>query len=136
MEGFEYRGSSAGLRRRFEELQRLDVRDFPNAAHDLLRTVLECSIKDYFKAEGQPLASGTMLGQSITPHTLWPAPDAPGRYEAACSCGARREGTAAEITAWSRQHDDEPWRNHVTAIMNGGRRIDEDNGNALAEDPR
>jgi hypothetical protein len=66
MDGFEYRGSSAGLRRRFEELQRLDVRDFPNATHDLLRTVLECAIKDYFAAAGQPLPGHTMLGKSIT----------------------------------------------------------------------
>jgi hypothetical protein len=64
MEGFEYQGSSAGLRRRFEELRRLDVRDFPNAAHDLLRTVLECAIKDYFAAKGQTL-TGKMLGFCI-----------------------------------------------------------------------
>jgi len=55
MEGFEYKGSSAGMRRRFEELARLDVRDFPNAGYDLLRTVLECAIKDYFAAKGQRL---------------------------------------------------------------------------------
>lgn len=65
MDGFRYKGSSDGLRRRFEELQRLDVRDFPNATHDLLRTILECSIKDYFKAEGRPLQATAMLGQCI-----------------------------------------------------------------------
>jgi hypothetical protein len=64
MDGFEYQGPSAGLRRRFEELRRLDVRDFPNAAHDLLRTVLECAIKDYFAARWQPL-TGKMLGFCI-----------------------------------------------------------------------
>ena len=64
MDGFEYQGSSAGLRRRFEELRRLDVRDYPNAAHDLLRTVLECAIKDHFAAKGQPL-TGKMLGACI-----------------------------------------------------------------------
>ncbi|MCR3719122.1 MULTISPECIES: hypothetical protein [Prauserella salsuginis group] len=53
MDGFVYSGTSAGLRRRFEELGRLDVRDFPNATHDLLRTVLECAIKDYFRTNGQ-----------------------------------------------------------------------------------
>lgn len=53
MEGFEYGGNSGGMRRRFEELARIDVRDFPNAAHDLLRTVLECAIKDHFRAKGQ-----------------------------------------------------------------------------------
>ena len=56
MEGFEYQGSSAGLRRRFEELKRLDVRDFPNAAHDLLRTVLECAIKDHFASSATAVA--------------------------------------------------------------------------------
>lgn len=65
MDGFDYKGSSAGLRRRFEELGRLDVRDFPNAAHDLLRTVLECAIKDYFTLKNQPLPVSAMLGQSI-----------------------------------------------------------------------
>jgi len=64
MDGFDYQGSSAGLRRRFEELRRLDVRDFPNAAHDLLRTLLECAIKDHFAAKGQPL-TGKMLGPCI-----------------------------------------------------------------------
>jgi hypothetical protein len=65
MDGFEYQGSSAGLRRRFEELKRLDLRDFPNATHDLLRTVLECSIKDYFISIGRPLAAGRMLSACV-----------------------------------------------------------------------
>ena len=65
LDGFVYRGSSPGLRRRFEELQRLDVRDFPNATHDLLRTILECAIKDYFAGKGQPLPAGKMLGSCI-----------------------------------------------------------------------
>lgn len=64
MEGFEYKGNSAGLRRRLEELGRLDVRDFPNAAYDLLRTVLECAIKDHAAATGRSL-TGKMLGASI-----------------------------------------------------------------------
>lgn len=66
MDGFEYRGSSGGLRRRFEELKRLDVRDFPNAAYDLLRTVLECAIKDHFFAKWQKRLTGKMLGACIT----------------------------------------------------------------------
>lgn len=53
--GFEYNGNSAGLRRRLEELRRLDLRDFPNAAHDLVRTIFECAIKDYFARLGKPL---------------------------------------------------------------------------------
>jgi hypothetical protein len=61
MDGFVYQGSSAGLRRRFEELRRLDVREFPNAAHDLLRTLLECAIKVHFAAKGQPLPTDSML---------------------------------------------------------------------------
>jgi hypothetical protein len=60
MEGFEYKGTSAGMRRRFEELSRIDVRDFPNAAYDLLRTVLECAIKDHFAAKGQRLTGKTL----------------------------------------------------------------------------
>jgi hypothetical protein len=65
MEGFEYRGSSGGMRRRFEELRRIDVRDFPNAAYDLLRTVLECSIKEYFNGRGSPLPGKKTIGPCI-----------------------------------------------------------------------
>jgi hypothetical protein len=43
----------------------LDVREFPNAAYDLLRTVLECAIKDYYVSKGQPLPTGKMLGYCI-----------------------------------------------------------------------
>lgn len=50
MTGFTYQGSSSGMRRRFEELAKLDVSSFPNAAYDLLRTVLECSGKGYLRA--------------------------------------------------------------------------------------
>jgi len=60
MDGFVYNGSSDGLRRRIEELQRLDVHAFPNAAFDLLRTILECSIKAYFREKGQPLAGNNV----------------------------------------------------------------------------
>lgn len=63
--GFTYAGSSAGMRRRFEELRALDVQDFPNATYDLLRTVLECSIKDYFRAQGKPLAPGKTIGHAL-----------------------------------------------------------------------
>lgn len=65
MIGFEYQGSSAGLRRRFEELRRLNVRDFPNASHDLLRTVLECSIKEYFRSIDRPLKPRETLGGCV-----------------------------------------------------------------------
>ena len=43
----------------------MDVREFPNATHDLLRTVLECAIKVHFAAGGQPLPVNSMLGQCI-----------------------------------------------------------------------
>lgn len=49
MNGFAYQGSSAGMRRRFEELAKLDVTMFPNAAYDLLRTILECAGKVYLR---------------------------------------------------------------------------------------
>lgn len=65
MDGFEYQGTSGGMRRRFEELKRLEVREFPNAAHDLLRTVLECAIKEYFQAKGQPLKAKQTIGPCI-----------------------------------------------------------------------
>lgn len=65
MDGFEYKGSSSGLRRRFEELKRLDVRDFPNAAYDLLRTVLECSIKDHFVSIRNKRLTGKQIGACI-----------------------------------------------------------------------
>ncbi|MDF8263278.1 hypothetical protein [Luteipulveratus flavus] len=65
MTGFEYAGTSAGVRRRFEEVGRIDVRDFPNATHDLLRTILECAIKDFFKAEGDPFPPKATIGNCI-----------------------------------------------------------------------
>lgn len=64
--GFVYNGIHSGLRRRFEELQRINVRDFPNAAYDLLRTVLECSIKEYFDVNNLTLQAGATLGPSVT----------------------------------------------------------------------
>ncbi len=66
VDGFVYRGTSPGMRRRFEELARIDVKEYPNAAHDLLRTVLECSIKDYFRAQGRPIPPKRTVGQCIT----------------------------------------------------------------------
>ena len=56
----------------------------------------------------------------------WPGEDAPGRYEIHCSCERWKfAGTAAEIHAASRRHDDSPGRGHVVTIMHGGRRIDQ-----------
>lgn len=64
--GFSYSGIHSGLRRRYEELQRINVRDFPNAAYDLLRTVLECSIKEYFAVNNLTLQANATLGPSVT----------------------------------------------------------------------
>lgn len=58
------------------------------------------------------------------PYSLWPDSDAPGQYEAHCSCGIGVNGTAQEVSTWGRRHDDAPWRSHVVAIANGGRRTD------------
>lgn len=66
MQGITYSGSSPGLRRRLEELRKLNVKDFPNAAMDLLRTVLECSIKQHFRDCGDPMPPGTMLNACLT----------------------------------------------------------------------
>ena len=55
----------------------------------------------------------------------WPAKDAPGRYEIHCSCERWKfAGTAAEIHAASRNHDDSPRQGHIVTIMHGGRRTD------------
>lgn len=64
-EGLDYLEGSAGIRRRLEELKRIDVRDFPNAAHDVLRSVLECAIKDYFRKKNEPLSPGKTLGPCV-----------------------------------------------------------------------
>ncbi|GAA3278420.1 hypothetical protein GCM10020260_00490 [Nesterenkonia halobia] len=52
MDGFVYAGTSRGLGRRYEELRKINVSDYPNATHDLLRTILECSIKEMRREEG------------------------------------------------------------------------------------
>jgi hypothetical protein len=64
-------------------------------------------------------------------HTLWPCPEAPGRYAAVCSCGIRKTGTARELHAWSRSHDDSPGRAHIVHIAEGGRRIDSHHVHAM-----
>lgn len=67
MNGFAYQGSSPGMRRRFEELRQLDVASFPNAAYDLLRTVLECSGKVYLRAHAPArLQPGATLNNVLT----------------------------------------------------------------------
>jgi hypothetical protein len=66
MLGMSYTGQSAGIRRRFEELRLISVRNLPNSAYYLLRSILECSIKHYFRLKNEPLASGTTLSAAVT----------------------------------------------------------------------
>lgn len=64
--GVDYSTATAGLQRRYEELSRLDLDWFPNAAYDLMRTVLECTIKDYFTHQPtSPLSPGAMLSECV-----------------------------------------------------------------------
>lgn len=63
--GVGYAGKSAGLRRRFEELADIDVHSLPNAAGDHLRSVLECTIKHYFRGLNDPLPPLSHLGDCI-----------------------------------------------------------------------
>lgn len=65
MSGFEYGGTSPGMRRRFEELKSLDLDRHPNAAVDLLRTVLECSIKEFLRAKGKAQEERLTLGPCV-----------------------------------------------------------------------
>ena len=46
---------SPAIRRVLIELQEIDYHKFPNATHDLLRSFLECSLKDYFTQIGNPV---------------------------------------------------------------------------------
>ena len=41
--------NSSALKEMYKELQDISVRKFPNAAHDLLRSFLECSLVEYLK---------------------------------------------------------------------------------------
>lgn len=65
MNGFRYAGQSSGMRRRFEELRSLDVETYPNAAYDLLRTVFECSIKEYLRGKGTEVQERLTLGPTV-----------------------------------------------------------------------
>jgi hypothetical protein len=48
---------SPGLRVRYDELRRIQVDSFPNAAVDMIRTFLEVSLKVYFDEAGDPVVS-------------------------------------------------------------------------------
>jgi hypothetical protein len=47
--GLDYQLHSPGLKRRLEELQTISLNTYPNAAMDMIRTFLECSLKQYFR---------------------------------------------------------------------------------------
>ncbi|MGO4783813.1 hypothetical protein [Cryobacterium sp. W22_MBD10_FK3] len=53
--GLEYSLESAPLRLRFDELRLIDVHDFPNATMDMIRTFLECTLKQYFRESSNDL---------------------------------------------------------------------------------
>jgi hypothetical protein len=55
--GLPLRLPSPGLRARYDELRRLEVNTFPNAAVDTIRTFLEVSLKVYFLEAGTPVTS-------------------------------------------------------------------------------
>jgi hypothetical protein len=46
-------------------LAEIDVTKFPNAAGDHLRSVLECTIKQYFRDLKDPLEAGSTLKESL-----------------------------------------------------------------------
>ncbi len=48
---FKLKNSS--LRLLYDELKNIDVKSFPNATHDLLRTFLECSLAEYLEQIGE-----------------------------------------------------------------------------------
>ncbi|MCS6557391.1 hypothetical protein NYQ31_03170 [Curtobacterium flaccumfaciens] len=49
--------TSAGIRVRWDELCAISVRTLPNATFDILRTFIECIIKEYFVAAGNPVTN-------------------------------------------------------------------------------
>jgi hypothetical protein len=56
--GLEFGLNSSALARRYDELVRINGQSFPNATMDLMRTVLECALKQYFKDIGDPIPAG------------------------------------------------------------------------------
>lgn len=53
--GMPLRLVGPGMRLRYEELQTINVRRLPNATFDFLRSFIECAIKEYFAAAGDPV---------------------------------------------------------------------------------
>jgi len=51
----DYSRAVPGLKRRYIELQKINYRTFPNATIDLLRSVLECTLKQHFEEIRDPV---------------------------------------------------------------------------------
>lgn len=66
LSGIEYANLPHGLKQRYIELRKMDVQDLPNASFDVLRTVLECSIRVYCDGIGQPVPTGSQLGACLS----------------------------------------------------------------------
>lgn len=49
---------SIGMRARYDELRRINVKNFPNATFDIMRTFIECAIKVYFESAHDPVTRG------------------------------------------------------------------------------
>lgn len=47
--------TGAGIRVRWDELRNINVRALPNATFDVVRTFIECAIKEYFSEAGDPV---------------------------------------------------------------------------------
>lgn len=47
--------TGAGIRIRWDELRVINVRTLPNATFDVIRTFIECAIKEYFSEAGDPV---------------------------------------------------------------------------------
>lgn len=47
--------TGAGIRIRWDELRAINVRALPNATFDVIRTFIECAIKEYFSEAGDPV---------------------------------------------------------------------------------
>lgn len=61
---------AVGVERRLAELQKMPYRNYPNAAHDLLRSLLECSLKAYCAQEGIVLTPKQPGGYTFLPDAL------------------------------------------------------------------
>jgi len=53
--GMQLRLTGAGIRTRWDELRIINVRALPNATFDVIRTFIECAIKEYFSEAGNPV---------------------------------------------------------------------------------